>query len=345
MKSILSKPALAIGLTLVIAIIIAAAVLPTVGQAPSVGMNAAATSTSGIMNVNQIISATSTYAVGQPAPVATGTPTQLAFPISGRIAAVNVRAGDTVNKGQVLASLDTAVAASAVAQAKASLDLAKAQYGSISLQYTNAKAQQDTLVNNAYRTLLSSGLQARPIGVIDESHNPTISGTYTCGKEGSYQIDLYASGAESGYSFNVRGLEQGNGSVTYGAPQPLGTCGLFITFVRGFGGGDKWTVEIPNTQSPSYQANRNAYDLAVSTRQQTLSQLGASIGQNGSDTSANTASASVNVAESAYQAALAQYANNILVAPGLGTVTFIDSSLKVGQSVSANQRVITISTY
>lgn len=328
----LSKP-LAVTITsLVIAIIAAFIIVPNVGNPPTLASLPPAIS----IDQDMVDTASTT--------VAAGTPTQLSFQASGRVGVLNVNVGDIVTKGEILASLDSAVPMSAVNQAKAALDLAKAQYSSISLQYSNAKNQQDTLVNNAYRTLLSSGLQARSIGVIDESHNPTVSGTYTCDKEGSYEIDLYGSGATSGYSFNVSGLEKGNGTVTFGSPQPLGTCGLYVTFVPGFSGGDKWLVAIPNTQSSGYQANQNAYDLAVTTRDQTLSQLGASIGVNASSTDGATASAAISVAESAYEAAEAQYANTVIASPVDGTVTFIDSSLKVGQSVMSNQRVMTINS-
>jgi multidrug efflux pump subunit AcrA (membrane-fusion protein) len=309
--------------TFVIAAIAAAVILPNIGKAPVVNLGdipatSAASSTSG----NSI---------------------QLSFQASGRVAAVNVSEGSIVTKGQVLASLDTSVAASAVSQAKAALNLAKAQYSAANLQYQNAEPQQDTLVNNAYRTLLSSGLSARSIGVIDEIHNPIVSGTYACTKEGSYEIDLYSSWSASKYSFTYSGLESGNGNVTYGTPQPLGSCGLYVTFVPGFAGSySKWVIDIPNIDSQSYQANKNAYDLAVGTRQQTLSQLSASIGQNGSAPDAAVASAAISVAEGAYQSALAQYANSIITAPADGVVSFVDTSLKVGQSISAGQRVVSL---
>src|SRR6185312_3294305 len=184
----------------------------------------------------------------------------LAFNASGSVGSVSVAVGDKVTKGETLAALNAGVALGALNQAKGALELAQAQYGSMSVQYANAKTQQDTLVENAYRTLLSSGLQAFPSGN-DESHNPIISGTYTCDKEGSYEIDLYPSGVTSGYSFNVTGLETANSlEVTYGTPQAFGNCGLQITFVQGFIPSTKWTVAIPNVKSSSYQANKNAYD-------------------------------------------------------------------------------------
>jgi multidrug efflux pump subunit AcrA (membrane-fusion protein) len=276
----------------------------------------------------------------------------LAFPKTGRVASISVAVGSTVKKGDVIASLEAADALGTVNQTKGALELAKAQYASLDLQYANVKKQQDVLVTNAYRTLLSSGL--RPIASkkdstnnlpIDNGQIPTITGTYSCDKEGSYKISPYYSGSQTGYSFTFDGIEKGSGDVTYYTPQPLGKCGLFITFPSGYSSSDfmTWVIDIPNIKSDSYVTNKNAYDAAVATRDQVLKQFEANLGQNGSS-AANTAQAAISSAQGAYEAALGAYQNNLIIAPANGTVTFIDSHLKVGQSVTANKVVISIST-
>ena len=134
----------------------------------------------------------------------------LAFPKVGRVAAVSVKVGDTVKKGDVIASLDANDALGAINQAKGALELARAQYASLDVQYMNAKNQQDTLVANARRTLLSSGLVAianntdkNNTYAIDNNQVPIITGTYSCDKEGPYEINPYSSaGTDSGYSFS-----------------------------------------------------------------------------------------------------------------------------------------------
>ena len=277
----------------------------------------------------------------------------LAFPKIGRVSSVSVQVGDSVKKGDVLASLEANDALGAINQAKGALGLARAQYASLNVQYTNAKNQQDVLVANAYRTLLSSGLVAvavnkdnNNISPIDNNQTPTITGTYTCSKEGTYEITPYSSGEESGYSFSLKDIDGKNGNlsaVTFYTPQALGSCGLFVQFPVGYHSVDmKWVVAIPNNRSASYAANKNAYDLALTTRDQVLKQYEANLGQNGSS-DANVAQAAIDSAEGVYQAALGAYNNNLIVAPIDGVVTFIDSHLKVGQSVSANKSVITIS--
>ena len=274
----------------------------------------------------------------------------LAFPKAGRLAEVSVQVGDTVKKGDILASLDASDALGAVNQTKGALELAKAQYASLNVQYANAKNQQDVLVENAYRTLLTSNLMAvaekadydKTYMPIDNGQVLQISGAYTCDREGSYEIKPYASGATSGYSFTFSGLEEGTGELTNYTAQPLGNCGLFVQFPVGYSGTDiKWVIDIPNTKASSYTTNKNAYDLAVANRDQVLKQLEANLGK-GNSMDANIAQASIDVAEGAYEVAQANYQNDLIIAPADGVVTFADSNLKVGQVVAANKTLITI---
>jgi multidrug efflux pump subunit AcrA (membrane-fusion protein) len=336
MKSIIHKPKILVPTVLVIAVIIGLVSYRLIGQTPVVNVPADA--------------GASYIATSSDGSIADDNSVDLAFPKAGRVSAVSVQTGDVVAAGQVLASLDAGDALGAVNQAKGALELAKAQYASLNVQYANAQKQQDVLVANARRTLLSGGLSATAVhaatdqstAAVDNSQAPTITGTYTCDKEGSYEVQTYQSGAESGYSFNVTGLENGQGAVTYYTAQPLGTCGLFIQFPTNyFAQNVKWVIDIPNAKSSSYAANKNAYDLAVATRDQVLKQLEANLGQNGSS-DANIAQASIDAAQGAYETALGAYQNNLIVAPMAGTVTFVDSHLKVGQSVTANKAVITV---
>jgi multidrug resistance efflux pump len=274
----------------------------------------------------------------------------LSFLKTGRIASVNVQEGDEVKAGEVLATLDAADVKGSLNQARGALELAKAQYASLNVQYANTKKQQDVLVENAYRVLLSSGLAAVAENklnsspqTVDKDQIPEVSGTYTCDKEGSYEIFPYGSGARSGASFDVKGLETGVGTVTYYTPQPIGSCGLYILFPADYhvDANTKWVITIPNTRSTSYAANKNAYDLALATREQVLTQLETSLGADGaSDTS--TAKATIDAAEGAYEVALANYNNTIITAPVSGTVSFVDDHLKIGESATANKTIITL---
>ena len=316
------KPKVIIPVVAIVAIVVGASIYHLVGKAPQV-----------MLGANTSPSASSQVAAVNPS-------TNLAFPVGGRVATVSVALGDHVTKGETLATLDGGTELGALNQAKGALELAQTQYGSLNLQYQNTKTQQDQLVANAYQALLSTGLQARAIGG-DQGHVPVITGTYNCDKEGSYDITPYQSGTLSGYSFTFSGLESGFGTADYNNSSPFGSCGLSIQFSPGFNQDARWEIDIPNTQSSSYTADLNAYNLAVANSNQALSQLAANTGQNGSS-AANVAQAAVDSAQGAYQAALAAYDNTIITAPVSGTVSFVSSDLKVGQSVNPSESVISI---
>ncbi|MFM2331103.1 MAG: hypothetical protein RLZZ26_610 [Candidatus Parcubacteria bacterium] len=274
----------------------------------------------------------------------------LSFLQTGRLATVSVKPGSVVKQGDVLAALDAANALGILNQAKGALELAKAQYASLNVQYASAKTQQDVLVANAYRTLLSSGLAViaedrdnNSTRTVDSSQIPHVSGTYSCTTTGTYEIYPYASGSSSGYAFEYKGLESGTGAVAFYTPQSFGTCGLSIVFPVGyqFDPSIKWVLSIPNTLGADYAANKNAYDLAVATRDQVLKQLESNIGK-GTSPDANVAQAAIDAAEGSYEVAQAAYDNTRIVAPADGTVSFVDDHLNVGETIPANKVVITL---
>ena len=200
----------------------------------------------------------------------------LAFQNGGTVLAINVNAGDTVKKGQVLVKLDASAASAALSQAQASLAVAQANYqklvnGDTGAQLTvsqaavqtaqtaldNAQktqtatvAQQNLIVNNAQIALLNSGLAATPASGNLSTISPTISGTYTGSAQGEYDIKIFNTGA--GLNFSYSGLETGGSIISTTGPSPLGTKGLYIQFPSGtIYPNDTWTVFIPNTKASS----------------------------------------------------------------------------------------------
>jgi multidrug efflux pump subunit AcrA (membrane-fusion protein) len=207
---------------------------------------------------------------------------ELAFPTTGIVAAVNISKGDVVQAGEILISLEArtlgadrldAVAARARAVATRDELLAGPQVESreataeaISFKATTLetiKATQVDLVSNAYRTLLSSDLTATTKDPNEEAVAPSISGTYTCDEVGIYELEMYSSGSNSGYSYRLSGLESGTFVASFDQIFPLGTCGLQALFDADsqYSNAD-WMIEIPNKNSPKYISNRNAYTLA-----------------------------------------------------------------------------------
>jgi HlyD family secretion protein len=207
----------------------------------------------------------------------------LAFPVGGIVTAVPVTKGDFVTAGTVLVTLDSrslyterqdAAAALATTLANRSELLTGPTVSSQAVTSETLASQKATLattkiteeqkIENAYRTLLSSGLTAYATDATEEAVAPVVSGTYRCDEEGVYTLDVYASGAKSGYSYVLSGIESGTYTAYTDQPGPLGTCGLQLIFdADSRYTNSRWQIEVPNTRSAEYIANRNAYNLAV----------------------------------------------------------------------------------
>lgn len=246
----------------------------------------------------------------------------LSFTGSGRINQVYVTEGQTVRAGQLIATLESSRQYADLLGARARLKQAQANASSGIRTREQTGAQQDQLVENAERELISGDLQAYLVGGASESTSrdftaPTVPGTYRCGREGTYRLELYPSAAPSGASFRLSGLETDTQSVSTVGPIPLGSCGLYIQFPTDFARTRNvaWEIPVPNVRSATYQSRKNAYDAAIENRHLALEQAGQSPVL---DAQTEEARAAVLSAESAF-------ADTRLVAPFTGTVTSVDA--------------------
>lgn len=246
----------------------------------------------------------------------------LFFTGSGRIDRVYVTEGQTVRAGQLIATLEGTQQYASLQAARARLAQAQAQARSSGLTREQLEAQQDQLVENARRELVSGDLQAYLVsgaseGDIRDFSPPTISGTYRCDREGTYRLETYASTAPSGGSFRFSGLESGTGTGSTVAPMALGSCGLYIQFPENFARGRNivWEIPVPNVRSATYQSRRNMYEAALENRRLALQE---------SERSPILA-AQVEEARAAVLAAEAAFADTQLVAPFTGLVTNVDA--------------------
>lgn len=211
---------------------------------------------------------------------------ELAFPTTGVVTELFIDEGSTVAKGDVLATLASAQLIAdrldaVAARQKAEADKAELLAGPRSEERSvtsntianaertvaQVEREQNEKVANARKVLLSSSLEARSVQAGEDATPPSITGTYACDSEGTYVLDVYSSGAASGYSYTLSGLGQGTYSAYTDAPDSFGSCGLFITFTDGESYvNSEWVIEIPNKNSALYQTNRNAYNLALQQR-------------------------------------------------------------------------------
>jgi multidrug resistance efflux pump len=278
----------------------------------------------------------------------------LAFPSGGVVASVPVKEGDVVTTGTLLATLANQQQVAALARAEADVAIAEAALNNLKngvrsevrdvtavtietarAEVARVTATQNLIVENARRALYSAALIARAENTDEDATPPVITGTYTCNTPGTYTIRTYGSGAQSGYSMAVTGLENGTYSISTNQAVAFGTCGLFAQFSPTANYRDTiWTVEIPNTSSPSYTTLKNALTTAENTRataiagandaltlalrQQTL--------ENAAPVSADIRAAEARVAQARAGVAeiTATLADRSIIAPFGGMVTKVD---------------------
>jgi RND family efflux transporter MFP subunit len=279
----------------------------------------------------------------------------LGFEQSGTIKSTPVAVGKKVYPGTILATLSAGSESADVTKARGSLLRAEAEYNQArditggdeiadkELALENAKKDQDLLVDNAYRALLSNDLEAVPTDGDDDGGVPTISGSYTCDDQGTYIIELYSSAADSGASYKVSGLETGSGTVFTSASDNIGNCGLYITFPEDFSTSIDWEVAVPNTRSSTYITYKNAYDQAVQTRESTISQLESELATAKAQVeTGDTKIAYANLvsAQGEYAAAVARLEETIIRAPSSGVVTKITK--KPGESADMREEVVVL---
>jgi len=269
---------------------------------------------------------------------------------SGVVRSLNVKIGQTVAAGTVLASLSGGDQAASVAQARAALDIQEAQLNDLlrnapgSESATSDKIliaeQQEKNIKNAYRTLLNTDIRAY-VGESqfgqDNGLTPTISGVYNSTEEGQYIIETYSSGAASGVSYRLKGMESGTFSADVNTPQPLGTKGLMIQFPNVDSNEitrQQWIVSVPNTRSASYITALNAYESAKEGKGIALQQTTVSAER------IESQRASVRQAEANLQSSQAQLAKTSVRAPFAGTVLSVATN--VGEFISTGQPVLTL---
>ena len=228
------------------------------------------------------------------------------------------------------------------------IDVAKVALNNAKNAYAVAADQQKVAVTNALSTMLNSGLVALPTtNGASTSDTPVISGTYADTDQGTYTITSYETG-NGGY-FSFSGLENGTGPVSTVAV-PLGTRGLYIQFPSNTisNANTMWTVSIPNTQSPAYLSNYNAYQSALENQSQAVAGAQAAIdtaqaaldqklaGARSEDL--DIAKAQVESTQGALQIAQGAYDNTLITAPADGTITNV--TITAGQVALPNTPAI-----
>ncbi|MBP9711425.1 MAG: efflux RND transporter periplasmic adaptor subunit [Candidatus Pacebacteria bacterium] len=298
--------------------------------------------------------------------VTSTTDLSLSFGKSGTVKSLRVKVGDQVRAGAILATLDQGTELAALTSARGAEAAAQARYQKIldgasseevalaQVALDNAKSdqirvksQQQILVENAYKKLLSSSLEAVATNGSSSTTAPTISGSYNKTSEGQIHISVYTAG--DGTRFNASGIVTASGVVST-SPQSVGNSGLSIAFASLNPGVTDWVIDIPNKNASDYVTNYNAYQSALKTEESALGTSEALVNQRNAELSLkksmarpadlNLAQADILSAQGQVQSASANFEHTLLRAPTNGTVTKVD--IKLGELAQAQNNVMVI---
>jgi HlyD family secretion protein len=264
----------------------------------------------------------------------------LTFGSSGIVFHIYSDLGKQVYKEQVLAELNTNDLVAQLHNAQAALIIAKQQASSSKDNLANVIAEQNTLVENVYHTLLSNGLAAVPSSKNYTMTPPIITGVYD-GLEGKYEIYIDKKNVtDTDLQLRTYNLEKTNNvKIEDSEPTQLGTRGLFISFPDTLSTyyDTIWYVTIPNIKSTSYLSNYNAYQGALETRNKAIATAQASVGTNNSST---VSDAEIAQAQANVDSIIAKIQNAKIIAPISGVITQFDA--KVGELASQSASLVSI---
>jgi len=208
-----------------------------------------------------------------------------------RIGVVNVANGSHVEAGNVLVSFDKSDAYVTTQTSRVSLTEAELALKAEQANATDPNTQIRTLENqiagykksitdtqlqivNAYQDFLNTDLEVVPgsgqATRLATRTTPVLSGRYVGTSEGEYVISIYSSGAESGYSFRLSGLETDVTSIYFGKAINLGVLGLKVTFPTNISNGDEWVIEVPNVTTATYGETFRTYNQDVADLKQNI---------------------------------------------------------------------------
>ena len=335
---VLGKPKIIIPTVLIVALVLGVFIYKFVGYGPK----------------NELSTTTLDVSVDQ---IKDGQVVDLAFPKTGRVAAVYVKQGDAVKKGKILANLDYTDVRGALEIAKANyqklingatgadIDVAKATVETAQVNFDTVTKQQNLAVESAYRNLLNSTLEVVSDGEVSNYIAPTISGNYILNKEGDVKITVYYT--TGGSSFLASGiLDNINGGVNSVVPQPIGDSGLYIKFPSiNSSNVSNWVIHIPNKKASNYVSNYNAYQSALESQKRLIAIAQANLDQANTillQRISNARPEDVAAASGALQVAQGAYDNDFIYAPADGTITAVN--MGVGEIALANARVISMIT-
>jgi multidrug resistance efflux pump len=266
----------------------------------------------------------------------------MAFEHTGRVDAIYVEVGDIVSSGDPLVSLSLGTLSAELRSAEADVAVKRLEALNSSVNLEEVTATQDTLVANALRTLLSSGLSAVSASSGEEAAPPLISGLYGGTEEGRYKFSISRKQINSGdYELRTFELERTEPiEILNDEPTALGTRGLFVSFPDALSeyDGTGWYISIPNVKSSLYLTNYNAYQEALQTRAKAIADAQARLSKR--NEGQTIAEAELLRAEAEVARLRTEVEERTLRTPFSGVVSRVDA--KLGGAVSINDSMVSL---
>ena len=271
----------------------------------------------------------------------------LGFATSGRISDVLIQKGEQVERGQTIARIDQNQLQASLIQARANQVVTevdtRSELDDSSTDLSTIEAQQNALVQGAFDAYLSGDLQAYLNKETGRNLTaPIITGTYLGSQEGEYILEMYSSGANSGYSFRLSGLESGTYSAELYQPGKVGSLGLYMQLRQGVNyNNTKWAILVPNVRSSTYISRKSAYENALAARDQVVTSARNSVNRvNATTFDTSRSEAQIQQARAQVNAVYAQLNDGKIVAPFDGIIARND--LEIGEIVSAFDPLVTV---
>lgn len=262
----------------------------------------------------------------------------LFFSESEKINKINVKTGQSVKKGQILASVDSGSLKKKLDQANKELTQARNHYsqildGSSNKEITQAKANlvkvqetQATLVEQNRLDFYNNSLEVQVLNIQD-SPQPILSGQYKGQEAGQYLITFDKKLNKISY----QGLEKGSLKSTT-SKFALGKNGLFLQLpnLKNLESA-QWQIVIPNPQAPDYDSNLKAYELVQKSAASEIAKAQADLELKQAvarQSEIDSALAKLVIAQDKVDKLNSTFNQSLLIAPVDGVITSI--AVKVG---------------
>lgn len=260
----------------------------------------------------------------------------LGFATGGRINSIFVKNNQIVKEGTTLAQLEIGDLLADLKIKQINSRISEIDLEAAQEELKRITTQENTKVENSYRTLLTEDLELVPDSSNYDVVAPVVGGIYN-GPEGKYKIYIEKNSNTTEFTVRTFGLEKTQKLINEKGSTVLGSKGLYISFPNNLElyHDTTWFLDIPNKGGVSYLLNYNNYNEAKNNRDLAIKKAETDYQKLLSEDDG-----SISIAQAEIDKIKAEIKKSTISAPFTGEVTSIGK--EVGESVSIGDRVITM---